>query len=92
MSPLNLPSSAGFRYFFGIELGRWSGSPPTEYGILLLECAMPVSNLQPATKGPLVCVRDELSDSECVDLGEAAPPDRLVGEGERERKLSVLAR
>lgn len=53
---------------------------------------MPVSNLQPATKGPLAGVRAEVSDSECVDLGDAAP-DGLVGDGEREgKRLSCLAR
>lgn len=80
MSPLSLSSSAGFKYFFGIELGRSNCSPPTEYGILLLECAIPVSNLQPATKGPRSWV---FSDSERVERGEASP-ERFTGEGERE--------
>ena len=83
MSPVNLCSSSGSKYFFGIVLALSSLSPPSEYGTRRLENAIAVSYLQPAKKGVLPGGRREVSDSERADLGEAMSVPFTICEGVR---------
>ncbi len=62
-----------------------------EYGIRLLEKAIPVSYLHPANDGALLRERTTFWVSECADLGE--PFGRcFAGEGERAPKDNLRAR
>ena len=51
---------------------------------------MPVSNLHPATNGPLPWIREALSLSDRADRGEPLH-DSFTGDGERELNLSFRA-
>ena len=64
-------------------------SPPTEYGILLLEYAIPVSYLQPADKGPFPRIRNPVSDSDWV-VGDRVRAT-FTGEGDRALKDKLRA-
>ena len=67
-------------------------SPPTEYGIRLLEKAIPVSYLHPARKGTFPDGRKVLSDSECADRGDVLTAAPFIVDGVWESKESLRAR
>lgn len=69
-----------------MALSSWS--PPIEYGIRLLENAIPVSYLHPVKDGALL--REPFSMVECTDFGEAVPMT-LTGDGERAPKEALRA-
>ena len=91
MSLVNSNSSLGSKNFLGMLDALSNLSPPKEYGIRLLENAIPVSYLHPVKNGVLPDGLKPVSDSERAALGDVTSAPLVMGGGIRASSESFRA-